>query len=177
MVKQDGIVMTTLIALLRAVNVGGTGKLPMAELRALCAKAGFRDVRTYIQSGNVVFASADKAPKVKATLESLLTKKLGKPCRVLVRTADELAAVVERNPFPEAAPNRLIVVFLDDAPPTDALKGWKIPGEERLALQGREIFIHFPDGMGQSKLKIPFADIGTGRNLNTVRKLVEMARE
>ena len=168
--------MTTLIALLRAVNVGGTGKLPMAELRTLCTKAGFRDVRTYIQSGNVVLSSAASVPTAKATLEKLLERKLGKPGRVMVRTADELEAVVARNPFPEAAPNQLTIVFLDDAPPKGALKDWKIPGRERLALHGRELFLHFPDGMGNSRLKVPFADVGTGRNLNTVRKLIEMAR-
>ena len=168
----------TLIALLRAVNVGGTGKLPMAELRALCEAAGFTDVRTYIQSGNVVFG-AKSASAAKATLESALAKRFGKPCQVLVRTADELEAALAANPFPEAEPNQLLVLFLE-APPSkaeqQALTTWKIPGREQMALVGRELFLHFPDGMGSSKLKIPFADVGTGRNLNTVRKLLEMAR-
>lgn len=166
----------TLIALLRAVNVGGTGKLPMADLRALCEKAGFRDVRTYIQSGNVVFSTTMAAGKAKAALEAALAARIGKPVRVLLRTADELDAVLAANPFPDAAPNQLLVTFLDDAPPASSLAGWKIPGRERMALVGRELFIHFPDGMGPSKLKIPFADVGTGRNLNSVRALLAMAR-
>lgn len=166
----------TLIALLRAVNVGGTGKLPMADLRALCEKSGFRDVRTYIQSGNVVFSSAVAAKKAKATLEASLAKRLGKPVLVLIRTADELAAAIAANPFPEAAPNQLLITFLDDEPPASSIKGWKVPGRERMALVGRELFIHFPDGIGPSKLKIPFADVGTGRNLNSVRALLAMAR-
>jgi uncharacterized protein (DUF1697 family) len=168
--------MATFVALLRAVNVGGTGKLPMTELRALCVTLGFTDVRTYIASGNVVFGTRLAAPKAKAMLETALLETLGKPCRVLIRTADQLEAAIKANPFPEAAANQLLVLFLDTPPDASVLKGWRIPGRERLALHGRELFVHFPDGMGPSKLKIPFADEGTGRNLNTVRTLVEMAR-
>lgn len=168
--------MATYIALLRAVNVGGTGKLPMADLRALSEKAGFRDVRTYIASGNVVFTSDLTAPRALVTLESALAKRLGIATQVLIRTADELEAVIAANPFPEAEPNQLIVVFLSKEEPLSAIDGWKIPGRERIALVGRELFIHYPDGIGQSKLKAPFADQGTGRNLNTVRALLAMAR-
>ncbi len=148
----------------------------MADLRALCEKAGFRDVRTYIASGNVVFTSDLTAPKALVTLESALAKRLGIATQVLIRTADELEAVIAANPFPEAEPNRLIVVFLSKEEPLSAIKDWKIPGGERIALVGRELFVHYPDGMGQSKLKVPFADQGTGRNLNTVRALLAMAR-
>jgi uncharacterized protein (DUF1697 family) len=168
--------MATFVALLRAINVGGTGKLPMTELRALCVRLGFSDVRTYIASGNVVFGTTLAAPKAKATLEAALLKKLGKPCQVLIRTGDELEAAIAANPYPEAASNQLLVLFLDAPPDAKVLKDRKIPGRERLALHGRELFVHFPDGMGASKLKIPFADIGTGRNLNTVRTLLAMAR-
>ncbi|MHB1298630.1 MAG: DUF1697 domain-containing protein [Gemmatimonadaceae bacterium] len=167
--------MATLIGLLRAVNVGGTGKLPMAEFRELCVAAGLRDVRTYIQSGNVVFSTSLGAPAAKKKLEALLGTRLGKPCQVLIRTKAELESVVARNPFPEAEPNRLMVIFLDDAPPKSAIADVKVPGHERLHLDGRELFIHFPEGMGSSKLRVPFAAVGTGRNLNTVRKLIEMA--
>ncbi len=168
--------MTTYIALLRAVNVGGTGKLPMADLRALCEKAGFTDVRTYIASGNVVFTSKLTATKALVTLEAALSKRLDRAAQVLIRTADELEAVIAANPFPDAEPNQLIVVFLSREEPVSALEGWKIPGRERLKLVGRELFIHYPDGIGESKLKAPFADQGTGRNLNTVRALLAMAR-
>jgi uncharacterized protein (DUF1697 family) len=105
--------MATFVALLRAINVGGTGKLPMTELRALCERLGFSDVRTYIASGNVVFGTRLAAPKAKATLEAALLKTLGKPCQVLIRTADELEAAIAANPYPEAAPNQLLVLFLD----------------------------------------------------------------
>ena len=113
--------MNRYIVLLRAVNVGGTGKLPMAELRAMCESAGFQDVRTYIASGNVALRSASAAAEVKATLEAAMARYAGKPVGVLVRTAAEMNAIVAANPFPKAAPNRVVVVFLDRAPPADAL--------------------------------------------------------
>ncbi len=169
--------MATYIALLRAVNVGGTGKLPMADLRALCEKAGFTDVRTYIQSGNVVFSSPLPPTKALVTLEAALTKRMGKRTAVMLRTADELEAVIAANPFPDAEPSRLIVVFLSQEEPESVLDGWPIPGREQLALVGRELFVHYPDGQAQTKLKVPFADQGTGRNLNTVRALLAMARK
>jgi len=169
--------MTTLIALLRAINVGGTGKLPMADLRVLCEKAGFTNVRTYIASGNVVLASKRSATAAKTTLEAALHKKLGKPCQVLIRTAHELEATIAANPFPEAEPAKILIIFLDAPPPAGVLDGVKIPGGERLKLVGRELFIHYPEGMGQSRLRTPLADIGTGRNLNTTRALLSMARE
>jgi uncharacterized protein (DUF1697 family) len=163
------------IALLRAVNVGGTGKLPMADFRALCVALGLQDVQTYIQSGNLVARSPLGAPKVKQALEGALAKRLGKPCQVVLRSPAQLQAALEALPFPDAAPNRVLVVLLDAPPPADALQGWKIPGREELRLIGRELFIHFPDGMGKSRLKVPFADSGTGRNLNTLRALLAMA--
>jgi len=166
---------TTLIGLLRAVNVGGTGKLPMADLRSLCTDLGFTDVATYIQSGNVVFRTRLSEAKAKAALEAALAKRLGKPAAVIMRSHEEMLAVERANPYPEAAPNQLLVLFFDVAPPKNALAGVKAPGGEELTLRGRELYIHFPKGMGASKLKIPLADIGTGRNLNTVRKLIEMA--
>jgi uncharacterized protein (DUF1697 family) len=168
--------MPTHIALLRAINVGGTGKLPMAELRALCEKIGFTDVRTYIQSGNVVFNSRQSAAKVKATLETALEEKLGKRHTAVLRSRAELVAVEAANPFTNVEPKHTMVVFLDDAPPKDALAGWKVPGGELLTLRGREIYIVFPLGQGQSKLKVPFLNLGTGRNLNTIRALIEMAK-
>jgi uncharacterized protein (DUF1697 family) len=165
----------TLIALLRAVNVGGTGKLPMADLRALCKDLGFTDVATYIASGNLVFRTRLSEAKAKTALETALAKRLGKPASVIMRSHEEMLAVEQANPYPDAAPNQLLVLFLDKAPPKSALADVKAPGGERLTLLGREVFIHFPLGMGVSKLKIPLADVGTGRNLNTVRKLIEMA--
>ena len=113
--------MKTFVALLRAVNVGGTGKLAMSELKAICEAAGFADVRTFIASGNVIFGSAKSEAQIKAALEARLKAHAGKPVGVLVRTAAELAAVLKANPFPEAAPNRTLAVFLDKPPPATCL--------------------------------------------------------
>lgn len=168
--------MTTYIALLRAVNVGGTGKLPMTELKSMCEAAGFTSVRTYIASGNVVFDSAKSAPQVKALLEAALLQYAGKPVAVLVRTAAEMRAVRDNNPFPDGAPNRVMAIFLDAAPAADALD--RLPGQkdEQLALGVREIYVHYGAGMGTSKLRIPAGESGTARNMNTVAKLAELGQ-
>ncbi len=169
--------MHTYICLLRAVNVGGNGKLPMADLRALCAVAGFRDVQTYIASGNVVLRSAATTGEVKATLEAALAEYAGKPVGVLVRTPSEMAAVLADNPFPDAAPNRTVAIFLDRAPSPDALDSISGLRDEELALGTREIYVHYGSGMADTKLKIPAAKAGTARNINTVSKLIGMSRD
>ncbi|WP_375777675.1 DUF1697 domain-containing protein [Bradyrhizobium sp. ma5] len=163
------------VALLRAVNVGGTGKLPMTELKAMCVDAGFADVQTYIASGNVVFSSKLGAPKVKAALEQRLHAYAGKPVGVAVRSADEIAAVLKANPFPKAPPNTTVAIFLDEPPPKDALKDVKGQQDEQMRLGKREIYVAYGSGMGRSKLKIPAAANGTARNINTITKLAELA--
>ena len=168
--------MAVFVALLRAVNVGGTGKLAMSDLRQLCENAGFENVTTYIQSGNVVLTSKLPATRTKQRLEAALQKKMGKAIGVFIRTPAELESILERNPFKKAAPNRLHVLFLDRAAPRNALARLEIPGREEVKFSGREVFIHYPDGMGRSKLKIPFADDATARNLNTVKKLRDLSR-
>lgn len=168
--------MTSYVALLRAVNVGGTGKLPMIELKAMCEAAGFLRVRTYIASGNVVFDSRLGEAKVKALLEKAMQQYAGKAVGVMVRTAAEMAAVLAANPFPKAAPNRVVVIFLDAAPPADTLHGVTHLNGEEIAPGEREIYVHYGDGMADSKLKIAAAKNGTGRNINSVGKLAEMAK-
>jgi uncharacterized protein (DUF1697 family) len=165
--------MTTYAALLRAVNVGGTGKLPMSELRAMCESVGFSNVRTYIASGNVVFESKLSEKSVKAKLERCLETYAGKPVGVLVRTGAELAAVLANNPFSSAAPNRTVAIFLDAPPPADVLDSLSGQQTEEIALGTREIYVHYKDGIARSKLKIPAAGTGTARNMNTVAKLAE----
>lgn len=169
--------MQTHVCLLRAVNVGGTGKLPMADLRTLCADAGFSDVRTYIASGNVVLRSALTPRQVQRTLEAALAGYAGKPVGVLVRTPAEIAAVLAANPFTAAAPNRSIVIFLDQPPPADALATITGQRGEQVALGTREIYVHYGDGIADSKLRIPAAKAGTARNINTVARLAAMAAE
>ncbi len=170
--------MTAFVALLRAVNVGGTGKLPMSDLKEMCEALGFAGVRTYIASGNVVFSSRKSEAAVKKALEASLEAYAGKPVGVLVRTAAEMQAVLRDNPFSKMAPNRTVAVFLDKPPPADALTAVKGRKDEQIKLGRREIYIHYgDDGMGQSKLVVPAAKAGTARNINTIAKLAEIAAD
>ncbi len=168
--------MTAFVALLRAVNVGGTGKLPMTDLKALCVAAGFESVATYIASGNVVFTSNRSEAQVKAALETALHDYADKPVGVCVRTAAEIAAVRDDNPFPEAPAKFTVAIFLDKPPPPDAVEHavHRAPDEE-VALGLREIYVAYGSGQGQSKLRIPAAKAGTARNMNTVARLAAMA--
>ena len=169
--------MGSFVALLRAVNVGGTGKLPMSDLKAICKELGFGAVRTYIASGNVVFSSRKSESAVKKALETSLETYAGKPVGVLVRSAAEMALVTSDNPFPKAAPNRTMAVFLDRAPPADTLANVRGQKDEQIRLGRREIYVHYGEGMAKSKLVIPAARLGTARNMNTVATLAKMAGE
>ena len=169
--------MTRYIALLRAVNVGGTGKLPMAALKAMCMDAGFERVETYIASGNVIFESRASSARVKLDLEARLLAYAGKPVGVIVRTASEMQAVLNGNPFPKVAPNYTVAIFLDEQPPSDALDHAEGQVDELMRLGPREIYVYYGEGMGRSKLRIPAAKHGTARNMNTIAKLVGMAFE
>lgn len=163
------------VALLRAVNVGGTGKLPMTELKAICEDAGFQNVRTYIASGNVVFEAAHAEAALKQMLEERLQRYAGKPVGVLVRSGEEMAGVLAANPFADQPGNRVVAIFLDAPPPASALHDISGLKDERLALGRREIYVHYGDGMADSRLKIKAAVQGTARNMNTVAKLAAMA--
>ncbi|MBZ0112663.1 MAG: DUF1697 domain-containing protein [Thermoanaerobaculia bacterium] len=165
------------VALLRAVNVGGTGKLPMSDLRDLCTEAGFSEVRTYIASGNVVLTSPEAPETVQSILQRRLHDYAGKPVAVFVRTASQMRAILDNNPFPDAPPNQTAVVFLDQAPTPDACDQASGVDHEEIHLGDREIYVYYPKGMGQSKLRIPVAKLGTARNLNTVSKLIQMVAD
>ena len=149
----------------------------MGELKAMCEELGFASVRTYIASGNVVFASRKSEAAVKAALEKRLAACAGKPVGVMVRTAAEMAQVSQDNPFSSAAPNRTMAIFLDAAPPNDTLAQLRGRKKEEIRLGKREIYVHYGDGMGSSKLVIPAAKAGTARNMNTVATLAAMAAE
>jgi uncharacterized protein (DUF1697 family) len=165
----------TFIALLRAVNVGGTGKLAMSDLKLLCERAGFANVRTYIASGNVLFESERNETAVKAALEKALGKFAGKPVGVLVRTADEMTDIATANPFADKAGNRTVAIFLDEAPANDILKNVKGQAGEEIALGKREVYIFYKQGIANSKLRIPGTEAGTARNMNTVARLAALS--
>jgi uncharacterized protein (DUF1697 family) len=168
-------IMVAYAALLRAVNVMGTGKLPMPELKKMCEAAGFQSVKTYIASGNVVFTSTKPEKQVKAAVERAVAAYTGRAVGVLIRTAEEMAAVAAANPFADKPGDRVVAIFLGQAPPQDALEFRSKHNGEQIVLGTREFYVYYPMGIGESRLKIPAAKDGTMRNMNTIAKLAEMA--
>ena len=181
--------MPTFVILLRAVNVGGTGKLPMASFRKLLEELGYTKVQTYIQSGNAVVDARGNAAGVAKAVATALEKLLGAPVGVVVRTHEELGRVIAANPFAaEAAADgaRVHVSFLAGPAGKDAKAALeeivvKYPKRrDRYHLAGDHLYFHFPDGAGETKFTGKTLDraigvIGTGRNWNTVLKLHQMA--
>jgi uncharacterized protein (DUF1697 family) len=167
--------MATYIALLRAVNVGGTGKLSMDVLRDVCRACGFGDVQTYIASGNVVFKADGDEAQVQTALSAALHAHLGAPVGLMLRSAQELAAVLAANPYGAQPPNLVHVIFLDGPASPQLLDGVTGQAGEAIAFGLREIYVHYPQGQGASKLKISAAKAGTARNVNTVAKLAALA--
>ena len=167
--------MTVYVALLRAVNVGGRGILPMNILHDLCVACGLTNVRTYLNSGNVVFTSPLPEQTVRRELQRAIADKMGRPIDVLIRTPAELRAVVDASPFPDSEPSLVGIFFLPKAVPERVLVALALGGPEDVRMIGREVFVHYPDGIGRSKMKLPFAADGTSRNLNTVTALAGMA--
>jgi uncharacterized protein (DUF1697 family) len=166
--------MTSYVALLRAVNVGGTGKLPMAELKMMGEACGFANIRTYIASGNLLFESAMDEAAVKAALEVKLAGRAGRVVEVFVRTHAELAAIVAANPFPDAHGSRHLVYFQDHPPTADLIAQCRDVNGERLALGIRELYVDYGDGIRFTKLKISGKTERTARNINTVVKLAAL---
>jgi len=174
--------MTTFIALIRGINVGGHKKLKMADVKVMCEQLGLADVRTHLQSGNVVFRTSKTD---RAKLASELEKAFGVDARVILRNAAELRKAVEANPMPAAAengPSHFIVMFLAEKPPAKAMQSLRdaYSGPEEMQLHGAELYIHYGDDMGRSKLTNALIErklgvAGTSRNWNTVAKLLEMA--
>lgn len=177
--------MARLIALLRAVNVGGR-KLPMAELRALCAELGWEDVATYIQSGNLVFRATGKTEGHEEKLEAAIKDRFGLDVPVIVRTSAQWAHYVAANPFPEVAeaePNRLQLLVSKRPPDSGAAAKLmdRARAGETVEAAGGALWFHFPEGVGTSKLTPALIDKAagspsTGRNWRTVVKLQEMAQ-
>jgi uncharacterized protein (DUF1697 family) len=177
--------MTTYVGLLRGINVGGANMVAMSELREMIAGLGFRDVKTLLQSGNVVFRGPAKAPtRVESQLEAALEKRLGRTIDFHVRTAAEWLAIVEANPFAAEAktdPGHLLVsCFKTPLDPANvkALQA-AIIGRETLRADGRHLYMVFPDGVGNSKaatlLDKKLQARGTARNWNTALKLAALA--
>lgn len=167
--------MTVFVAFLRAVNVGGTGRLPMSDLREMCNELGLADVQTYIASGNLTFDSNESKASIKTALEGILRDYMGKDVGVIVRTSSELRAILDKNPFPDRDPKFAVAIFLDRKPPKDALDMVTGQDDEEMQLGTREIYVYYGSGIGRSKLKIPAAKDATARNMNTIKKMVALS--
>lgn len=169
--------MTAYVALLRAVNVSGTGKLPMAELRRMGEACGFSAVRTHIASGNLLLDSDLPEAEIVARLEQQLDGFFGRRVPLFVRSAAEICAIADSNPFPDEPGNRNLVIFLADPPPPDFMAAVRFHNGERIAPGTREISVAYGDGIATSKLVIPAAKAGTARNRNTVARLAALLEE
>lgn len=174
--------------MLRGVNVGGHNMVKMEALRALCESLGLRNAQTYVQSGNVIFATdkrdLDALAKV---IGNAIERQFGFRPGIILRTTSELRAVIGKNPFAgrqDVPPNRLLVTFLAADPGHEArgkVLAIKVEPEE-LRMEAREHYIHFPNGMGRSKLPTAAIEralrtLGTGRNWNSVTKMLEIAEQ
>jgi uncharacterized protein (DUF1697 family) len=168
--------MTAYVGLLRAVNVGKR-QLLMSELKEIGEELGLGSPRTFIASGNLLFTSSKSESELQAILERRIGEHMGAEVPVMIRSAKELAEVAAANPVPDLPGNKVYVIFLNDRPPADAIEQAKNVTDERMAFGGREIYVAYPGGMGTSKLRIPAAQSGTARNMNTVAKLAQLARE
>jgi uncharacterized protein (DUF1697 family) len=177
---------STVIALLRGINVGGKNKIAMAELRSLAEEAGFPGAATYVQSGNVVLPSVPtkNVGKVASQLHAAIEERTGLDVPVMTRTLEEWQAIIDANPFPEAAADgtKLHVVVLD-APVGDALAGFDATpfAPEEVAAGERVVYLSLPGGMGRSKLAVALQRVGdpksgTARNWRTVLALADMAK-
>jgi uncharacterized protein (DUF1697 family) len=171
--------MTGYVALLRGVNLVGKSTLRMANLKAIAEELGLDRPRTFVASGNLLFASSDPEEKLRRMLEKRLQAHMGKDVRVMLRTAGEMDAVVQANPFPDAPGNRVQAFFMNEPPPANLLEGVRNKADdERVAAGTREVFVAYGErGIGRSRLRIPAAEAGTARSMNTVARLAELAKE
>jgi uncharacterized protein (DUF1697 family) len=175
------------IALLRGINVGGNKMIAMAELRAMVEKLGFTDVKTLLQSGNLVFSSARKSSPaaLEKLLESETAKRFGMGVDFVIRSADELKAILANNPFPKEArgdPSHLLVMFFKSRLADTATRSIQavVQGPELVRARGKELYLAYPTGVGTSKLTGALIERtlgvrGTARNWNTINKLLTAA--
>jgi uncharacterized protein (DUF1697 family) len=170
------------VALLRGINVGGKTKVAMAALRDVCVSVGCEDVVTYIQSGNVVLKSKLAADKLRSSLEATIAAEFGFSPAVMIRTAKEMAAVVDRNPYRDADEKSIHVGFLHAAPDASTKKCLAAIdcAPEEVKVIGRDLYLHLPNGMGRAALPVQLERClrptpVTVRNWRTVTKLVDLS--
>lgn len=174
--------------MLRGINVGGHKKVPMARLRAMCETLGFEQVRTFIQSGNIIFEAAGRnTSDLSATIEKKMQAEFGFAASVITRTPEELEQAMQNNPFrkqSEVEPAKVFIAFLSQVPKPEAatkLMALTTPAEQ-VRQRAREVYLYYRDGMGRAKVNVNVVEKllsvkATARNWNTVNKLHEMAAE
>jgi uncharacterized protein (DUF1697 family) len=180
--------MPVIIAMLRGVNLGPHRRIKMADLCAVCESLRFRDIQTYVQSGNVIFRTDERDLSiVTKRMEKAIEKRFGFQSDTILRTATEMRAVVAKNPFAKRRgidPKRLLVTFLAADPGEEArdlVRKMKTDPEE-LRIDGRELFIYYPNGMARPKISWPALEkilrtSGTGRNWNSVTNMLQIAEK
>lgn len=169
------------VALLRGINVGGTHKVPMAELRTLLTATGLADVRTYIQSGNAVFSSDLAEARLVTLIQDALRDRFGFAIATAVRSAKEFRTALDASPFADADPSRAYLAFLSEPATKEALARLNAAASdtEEVRSIGRELHLNFPEGMASSKLaaglpKLVGQEVCTARNLRTCRAIAGM---
>ena len=168
------------VAFLRGINLGPTNKISMPELREMAEELGYTDVATYINSGNLIFVSAKKAAALEREISSAISKRFGNRIDVAVRTPAQLKKILADNPYPDGSPSQVTVAFLTKAAPADAKKKVAAMATEAepFTFAGSEVYVHYSNGMGRSKLAEKFSSIigvsSTVRNVNTVTKVLAL---
>jgi uncharacterized protein (DUF1697 family) len=173
----------TYVAFLRGINLGSTNKVSMPRLRELTEGLGYTDVRTYINSGNLILTTTDPAATIEQRLAGAIQQELGLKVDVAVRTPARLATIVAENPFADGDPSYVTVAFLTKAAPAEAKRRVaEVATEaEPFVFAGQEVYVHYTQGQARSKLAANFSDIlgvsATVRNMRTVTKVLELARD
>ena len=166
--------MTAYVALVRAVNLGSTGVLPKEDLKAMGEACGFDNVRTFINSGNLLFTSSLAEATVQEWIEERLADYFDKPVPAYVRSAAEMAQALKSNPFADDKPSWVMAHFINEMPAQAMLDEARHVQGERLALGPRLVYVSYGEGIGKSKLKLPAVKQGTARNMNSVAKIAEL---
>ena len=166
--------MTAYVALVRAVNVSGTGKLPKEDLKAMGEACGFEGVRTFINSGNLLFTSELGEAEVQGRIGRRIDEYFGRHVELFVRSAAQMAEAAAGNPFEDDKPSRVMAHFTREEPDRAMLEEARDVAGERMALGPRLIYVSYGEGIGKTRLKLPAVKMGTARNMNSVGKIAEL---
>ena len=169
--------MTAYVALVRAVNVTGTGKLPKTDLKAMGEACGFDGCRTFINSGNLLFTTKMGEAEAKGRIEQHVADYFGKSTPVYVRSARDMAEVAASNVFTDDQPSRVMAHFIDELPVQAMIDQARDVQGERLAIGPRAIYVSYGQGIAKTKLKLPAIKQGTARNMNSVAKIAALLAE